>query len=128
MRFIMPFVLVLAIPAAGIAQPLSVSASVAVAWINPLGVPDYRGESPPSIGMVSHPTLVVLWRGQPGWAHTAQGRTGFGVRFESGPGGDELHAIIVEHGDIRLGSSSPTCRAGRPWSTGSPSSCRMGTT
>ena len=55
------------------------------------------------MGMVSHPTLVVLWRGEPGWALTAPGgRVGFGGRFEGGPGGDELHSIVVEHGDIRL--------------------------
>ena len=90
----------LALPAVGGAQPLSISASVAVAWINPLGVPDYRGENPPSVGMVSHPTLVVLWRGQPGWALTASGgRVGFG---DGGPDGDELHSIVVEHGGIRL--------------------------
>ena len=101
MRRLILVLLALALPAAAAAQPLSISASVAVAWINPLGVPDYRGENPPSVGMVSHPILVVLWRGEPGWALTAPGgRVGFGGRFEGGPGGDELHSIVVEHGGL----------------------------
>ena len=93
-------------PASSVAQPLSISASVAVTWLNPISAPaDHLGENPPSLGVVSHPTLVVLWRGRPGWTFTGTGPAA-GVSFEGSSGttagGDSFHSIAVTHGDIRL--------------------------
>ena len=88
------------------AQPLSISASVAVTWLNPSSAPaDHLGENPPSLGVVSHPALVVLWRGQPGWTFRGSGPSG-GMSFEGSsgitPSGEPFHSIAVVHGDIRL--------------------------
>ena len=92
------------------AQPSSISASVAVTWLNPVSAPaDHVGDNPPSLGVVSHPALVVLWRGQPGWKfrgppdHPAHLWT---VPFEwsggTAPGGERYHSIAVTHRAIRL--------------------------
>ena len=89
------------LPAAGAAQPLLVSASVAVAWINPLGVPDYRGESPPSVGMVAHPALVVLWRGN---------RAGRAIPRVSGWGSRRGRAVTSF-------TPSPSCTAMSGWNS-----------
>lgn len=61
--------LVLTAPAVTTAQPLSVTASVAVTWLDRVdaepGTPTF-GE-PVSLGSVFPPAVVVLWRGRPGW-------------------------------------------------------------
>lgn len=95
-----------ALSAPAAAQPLSVSASVAVTWLNPISAQaDHVGENPPSLGVVSHPALVVLWRGQPGWKFMGTGPLE-AVSFESSggttPNGEWNHSIAVTHGDIRL--------------------------
>ena len=108
-----------ALSAPATAQPLSISASVAVTWLNPVSAPaDHVGENPLSLGIVSHPAFVVLWRGQPGWKF--RGDTGplAAVSFESSsgaaPDGERYHAIAVMHGGIRLdleyGSRGRTAR------------------
>ena len=96
-----------ALSAPAAAQPLPISASVAVTWLNPISAPaNHVGENPPSLGIVSHPALVVLWRGQPGWKF--RGDTGplEAVSFEgssgAAPDGERHHSIAVMHGGIRL--------------------------
>ena len=65
--------LMLTVHAATAAQPLSVTASVAVTWLDRVDAelaPPTFGE-PVSLGSVFPPAVVVFWRGQPGWAFEA---------------------------------------------------------
>ena len=62
-------VLVSAVPAWG--QPMTMSASTAVLWLNGVDiereVPPTPLDEPISLGSVHNPVLVAVWRGTPGW-------------------------------------------------------------
>ena len=104
------FVLLLAgalvAPAVVEAQPLPLSASVAVTWLNPISAPaDDIGLNPPSLGTVSHPTIAVLWRGRPGWlfADTSVANSmSFEGSLHATPTGVASHSITVARGGVRL--------------------------
>ena len=107
MRIFSVLLLLSALPAAAEAQPLSISASVAVTWLDRTGSSSGLpvDGAPASLGMVSPPTLVVLWRGQPGWAFMGDGPPE-GISFEGssgiGPSGEPFHSVAVMHGKVRL--------------------------
>ena len=94
--------LVLTAPAVTTAQPLSVTASVAVTWLDRVdaepGTPTF-GE-PVSLGSVFPPAVVVLWRGRPGWAFEDVTER---VSFSGwdGPGAD-FRSTRVMQGKIEL--------------------------
>ena len=94
--------LMLTVPAATAAQPLSVTASVAVTWLDRVDAelaPPTLGE-PVSLGSVFPPAVVVLWRGQPGWAFEAATEK---VSFSSSggwPGGRRSTSVM--QGRVRL--------------------------
>lgn len=117
------FLLVLLVwPAAAAAQPELISASVAVTWLGGwgAGASGVRvDEAPVSLGVVSPPALVVLWRGQPGWTFRSDGRFsgGGGAGTRAGESGSLW--IAVTRGDVRLeleyGPRTRTVRVnGRP--------------
>ena len=97
-----PILLMLTVPAAVAAQPLSVTASVAVTWLDrvdaELGKPTF-GE-PVSLGSVFPPAVVVLWRGQPGWAFEDATETVSFSSWDGRPG--RLRSTRVMQGRVEL--------------------------
>ncbi len=94
--------LMLTAPVATVAQPLSVTASVAVTWLDRVDAePDTLiCEEPVSLGSVFPPAVVVLWRGQPGWAFEDATEK---VSFSSSGGfGDEIRSTSVTQGRVGL--------------------------
>lgn len=98
-------VLALMTPAATGAQPLSISASVAVTWLDRADAeprPPTLG-GPPSLGSVFPPAVVALWRGRPGWAFDASAEA---VAFFGwdGPGrdGEHVRSTRLTQGSVSL--------------------------
>ena len=94
-------------PAAAAAQPLSVTASVAVLWLDrpdfDPGPPTF-GE-PVSLGEVSPPAVVALWRDRPGWAFDADfthEAAAFGSWDGPRQGAAHLRSTGAAQGRIRL--------------------------
>lgn len=101
--------LALTTPAAVAAQPLSISASVAVTWLDradagsrPPTFPYLRGA--PSLGSVFPPAVVALWRGEPGWTFDAGSADAVAFFGWDGPGqGDEyLRSTRLTQGSVSL--------------------------
>lgn len=98
-------VLALMTPAATGAQPLLISASVAVIWLDRADAeprPPALG-GPPSLGSVFPPAVVALWRGRPGWAFDASAEA---VAFFGwdGPGrdGEHVRSTRLTQGSVSL--------------------------
>lgn len=99
-------VLALATPAAVAAQPLSISASVAVIWLDRADAeprPPTFGE-PPSLGSVFPPAVVALWRGRPGWAFDADSADAVAFSGWDGPGqdGEHIRSTRLTQGSVSL--------------------------
>lgn len=101
-------VLVSAMPAWG--QPMTMSASTAVLWLN--GV-DMEREDPPapldepiSLGAVHNPVLVAVWRGTPGWMFREAGGPPQSAYVFSGgdytPDGASVLSTGAVQGGVRL--------------------------
>ncbi len=93
-------------PAAG--QPLNISASAAVMWLDLApGGGDARllNEPSSSLGSIYHPAVVVVWRGEPGWAFRE--RRSANEAFFSGANdffrsAERTTSIRMEAGGVRL--------------------------
>ena len=101
-------VLVLMPPAPAVGQPLSVSASAAVMWLDL--APGSGGARPldepsASLGSIYHPAVVVVWRGEPGWAFRER-RSANEVFFSGADdffrSGERVASISMEAGGVRL--------------------------
>ena len=97
-----------AMPAWG--QPMTMSASTAVLWLNGVGAerqaPPTPLDEPISLGSVHNPVLVAVWRGTPGWMfREADGPPQSAYVFSDGdytPDGASIISTGGVQGGVRL--------------------------
>ena len=112
----------MATAAPALAQPMSLTASVAVTWISDTYATDQAAREPAfpdwdalprredvSMGDMHHPAIVVVWRGQPGWMFQdddpeAANTLSFSSEtdFSRGPSPVPLSTVSVKQGAVRL--------------------------
>ena len=122
LRYASVLILAMATAASALAQPMSLTASVAVTWITDTYAADQAAGEPAcrdwdalperedvSMGDVHHPAIVVVWRGQPGWMFQdddpeAANTLSFsgGTDFSRGPSLVPLSTVSVKQGAVRL--------------------------
>lgn len=123
LRYTSVLILAMAAAAPALAQPMTLTASVAVSWITDTHAADQAAREPAfpdwdalleredvSMGDVHHPALVVVWRGQPGWMfEDADPETANtlsfsgGTDFSRGPSLVPLSTVSsVKQGAVRL--------------------------
>ena len=122
LRYASVLILAMATAAPALAQPMSLTASVAVTWITDTYAADQAASEPAfpdwdalperedvSMGDVHHPAIVVVWRGQPGWMFQdddpeAANTLSFsgGTDFSRGPSLVPLSTVSVKQGAVRV--------------------------
>ena len=122
LRYASVLILAMATAAPALAQPMSLTASVAVTWITDTYAADQAASEPAfpdwdalperedvSMGDLHHPAIVVVWRGQPGWMFQdddpeAANTLSFsgGTDFSRGPSLVPLSTVSVKQGAVRL--------------------------
>ena len=97
-------------PAPALAQPMSITASTAVTWIDRADeVPEepVLGLGGVSMGSVHHPAVVVVWRGQPGWMFKddtpeSANTLSFSSNDRYRPTGEPIRSVSARQGAVRL--------------------------
>ena len=120
LRYASVLILAMATAAPALAQPMSLTASVAVTWISDTSAADQAAREPAfpdwdallgredvSMGDVHHPAILAVWRGQPRWmfqdddpeaANTLSFSSGTDFSLPPVP----LSTVSVKQGAVRL--------------------------